>query len=147
MPSCTRMLPGSSPPTPMTTKQLRVGTVYPTSASSTVKPSLFLVNSTQRPARWCFTISKPWEYKYSPDAHQCARSLVQLTMALEKRSSLDSSIYVIGVRPRDDVSCASGSKGRIVVQDNLKTSTPDIYAIGEMCGLRGKYLWPHRPRK
>jgi len=53
----------------------------------------------------------------------------------------DLVIYAIGIRPRDDVARASGiqchSNSGIVVQDDLKTSAADVYAIGECASWKG----------
>ena len=53
----------------------------------------------------------------------------------------DLVIYAIGIRPRDDVARASGiqchTRGGVVVQDDLKTSAPDVYAIGECASWKG----------
>lgn len=53
----------------------------------------------------------------------------------------DLVIYAIGIKSRDEVARASGIdchvKGGIVVGDDLQTSAPDIYAIGECASWRG----------
>ncbi|TFK51421.1 nitrite reductase [Heliocybe sulcata] len=50
-------------------------------------------------------------------------------------------IYAIGITPRDDLGRAAGlkcqEKGGIVVDDLLKTSAEDVYAIGECASWRG----------
>ncbi|KAH7157614.1 hypothetical protein B0J13DRAFT_174658 [Dactylonectria estremocensis] len=50
--------------------------------------------------------------------------------------------FAIGVKPRDDLARASGlecaPRGGIVVDDNLKTSVADIYAIGECASWKGQ---------
>lgn len=49
--------------------------------------------------------------------------------------------FAVGVRPRDDLARVSnievGERGGIVVNDDLRTSMPDIYAIGECASWRG----------
>ena len=64
--------------------------VFPMSALSTIKPFLSLANLMARLV-WCSTRSEPLKCKYSPDACQHTRSLAQLRMVSEKRSSPDSS--------------------------------------------------------
>ncbi|KZT30290.1 nitrite reductase [Neolentinus lepideus HHB14362 ss-1] len=50
-------------------------------------------------------------------------------------------IYAIGITPRDDLGRAAGlkchEKGGIVVDDSLKTSAEDVFAIGECASWRG----------
>ncbi len=56
---------------------------------------------------------------------------------------LDVGILVVsaGIRPRDDLARACGltiaERGGIVVDDQLRTSDPDIFAIGECASYRG----------
>ncbi|KAM0439871.1 hypothetical protein ACHAPT_000968 [Fusarium lateritium] len=49
--------------------------------------------------------------------------------------------FAVGVKPRDDLARVSGlevgQRGGIVVNDDLRTSMPDIYAIGECASWRG----------
>jgi nitrite reductase (NAD(P)H) len=49
--------------------------------------------------------------------------------------------FAIGVKPRDDLARSAnlevGQRGGIVVNDDLRTSMPDIYAIGECASWRG----------
>lgn len=49
-------------------------------------------------------------------------------------------IYAIGITPRDDLARKAGlncgDKGGIIVDDYLKTSAPDVYAIGECANWR-----------
>lgn len=51
--------------------------------------------------------------------------------------------FAIGVRPRDELARKSGIRcadrgGGIIVQDDLRTSEPDIYAIGECASWQGQ---------
>jgi nitrite reductase (NAD(P)H) len=50
-------------------------------------------------------------------------------------------IFAVGITPRDDIARASGlkcyEKGGIVVDDYLKTSAEDVYAIGECASWKG----------
>ena len=50
-------------------------------------------------------------------------------------------IFAIGTTPRDDLAKESGischSKGGIIVDDSLKTSANDVYAIGECANWKG----------
>jgi nitrite reductase (NAD(P)H) len=52
-------------------------------------------------------------------------------------------IYAIGIKPRDELAQDCGiechSKGGIVVGDDLRTSAPDVYAIGECANWKGNY--------
>lgn len=52
-------------------------------------------------------------------------------------------IYAIGIKPRDELAKACGiechPKGGVIVSDNLQTSAPDIYAIGECASWKGNY--------
>lgn len=49
--------------------------------------------------------------------------------------------FAIGVKPRDDLARIAnlevGQRGGIVVNDDMRTSMPDIYAIGECASWRG----------
>ncbi|KAF4998563.1 hypothetical protein FGRMN_3090 [Fusarium graminum] len=64
-------------------------------------------------------------------------------VAFEDGSEMECSTlcFAIGIKPRDDLGIAAGlevgSRGGILVDDNLKTSKPDIYAIGECASWRG----------
>ena len=55
----------------------------------------------------------------------------------------DLVIYAIGIKSQDELAQASGiechPRGGIVVDDNLQTSTPDVYAIGECASWKGNY--------
>lgn len=68
-----------------------------------------------------------------------------LEVTFENRPSLVVDFVVIsaGIRPRDEVANAAGlviagSRGGVVINDQLQTSDPDIYAIGECAIHRGK---------
>lgn len=58
-------------------------------------------------------------------------------LILSDGTQLDTQmvIYAIGITPRDDLARKAGlkcrDKGGITVDDYLKTSAPDVYAIGE----------------
>lgn len=53
----------------------------------------------------------------------------------------DMAIFAIGIKPRDDLAAEAGiktdPKGGIVVDDDLSTSLPGVYAIGECANWRG----------
>jgi len=55
--------------------------------------------------------------------------------------SCSTLCFAIGVKPRDDLARSAnlevGQRGGIVVNDDLRTSMPDIYAIGECASWRG----------
>ncbi|KAF9480635.1 nitrite reductase [Pholiota conissans] len=55
----------------------------------------------------------------------------------------DLVIYAIGIQPRDELPESCGmechSKGGVVVGDDLQTSAPDVYAIGECASWQGNY--------
>ncbi|HEV7447219.1 MAG TPA: nitrite reductase large subunit NirB [Steroidobacteraceae bacterium] len=59
-------------------------------------------------------------------------------------SSLEADVIVFsaGIRPRDELARAAGlaigERGGIVIDDNCRTSDPDIYAIGECALWRGR---------
>lgn len=67
-------------------------------------------------------------------------------MEFNDDSSLDCEMIIVsaGIRPRDDLAKESrldvGERGGIVVNDQLQTSDPDIYAIGE-CALHGGMIY------
>ncbi|KAK0708331.1 hypothetical protein B0H67DRAFT_495546 [Lasiosphaeris hirsuta] len=57
--------------------------------------------------------------------------------------SCSTICFAIGVRPRDELARKAGIKcadrgGGIIVDDSLKTSDPDIYAIGECASWQGQ---------
>jgi nitrite reductase (NAD(P)H) len=51
-------------------------------------------------------------------------------------------IFAVGIAPREDLARASGiachEKGGIIVNDDLKTSAEDVFAIGECASWRGQ---------
>uniref|UniRef100_A0A090MD63 Nitrite reductase [NAD(P)H] n=1 Tax=Fusarium clavum TaxID=2594811 RepID=A0A090MD63_9HYPO len=61
----------------------------------------------------------------------------------DDESEIDCSTlcFAVGVKPRDDLARSAnlevGQRGGIVVNDDLRTSMPDIYAIGECASWRG----------
>ncbi|KAL2756041.1 hypothetical protein ACRALDRAFT_2027676 [Sodiomyces alcalophilus JCM 7366] len=60
-----------------------------------------------------------------------------------ERISCSTVCFAIGVRPRDDLARKAGIEcaeraGGIIVGDDLGTSEPDIYAIGECANWRGQ---------
>ncbi|KIJ61882.1 hypothetical protein HYDPIDRAFT_176844 [Hydnomerulius pinastri MD-312] len=61
--------------------------------------------------------------------------LTGLILSGEQQYDAQIVIYAIGITPRDDLARKSGlkckDKGGIVVDDSLKTSAPDVFAIGE----------------
>lgn len=61
-----------------------------------------------------------------------------------EKLDVDMVIVSAGIRPRDDLAKESGlevgPRGGIVVNDQLQTSDPDIYAIGE-CALHGGMIY------
>ncbi|TWG88425.1 nitrite reductase (NADH) large subunit [Cupriavidus gilardii J11] len=54
----------------------------------------------------------------------------------------DMIVFSAGIRPRDELARAAGlavgERGGIVIDDNCRTSDPDIYAIGECALWQGK---------
>ncbi|KAK3350107.1 hypothetical protein B0T25DRAFT_259528 [Lasiosphaeria hispida] len=57
--------------------------------------------------------------------------------------SCSTICFAIGVRPRDELARKAGIKcadrgGGVIVDDSLKTSEPDIYAIGECASWQGQ---------
>lgn len=67
-----------------------------------------------------------------------------LRFGLATRLDVDMVIVSAGIRPRDELARAAelevGERGGIVVDDTLRTSDPQIYAIGE-CVLHGGTLY------
>ena len=61
---------------------------------------------------------------------------VTVTLGSGKRIEVDLVILAIGVRPNGELAKASGlevnARGGIVVDDYMKTSDPDIYAVGDV---------------
>ncbi|UPK91897.1 hypothetical protein LCI18_002832 [Fusarium solani-melongenae] len=64
-------------------------------------------------------------------------------VVFEDAQEIDCSTlcFAVGVKPRDDLARVSGlevgQRGGIVVNDDLRTSMPEIYAIGECASWRG----------
>lgn len=60
----------------------------------------------------------------------------------------DMVIYAIGIKPRDDLAAETGLKihprGGIEVRDDLLTSMPDVYAIGECANWQGNVCLSRR---
>ena len=67
-------------------------------------------------------------------------------LAFADGSQLDSDILIIsaGIKPRDELAKAAGltvgSRGGIVVDENMRTSDPSIFAIGE-CALYNEMIY------
>ncbi len=67
-------------------------------------------------------------------------------MAFADGGELDVKMIVVsaGIKPRDDLARAcglmAGQRGGVVVDDHLRTSDPDIFAIGE-CALYGGMIY------
>nr|WP_305910288.1 nitrite reductase large subunit NirB [Methylomarinum sp. Ch1-1]MDP4522432.1 nitrite reductase large subunit NirB [Methylomarinum sp. Ch1-1] len=66
------------------------------------------------------------------------RHALKMEFADDDSLETDLILFSAGIRPRDDIAHASGlevgPRGGIVIDDECKTSNPDIYAIGE-CAL------------
>lgn len=66
------------------------------------------------------------------------RHVLKMEFADGENLETDLILFSAGIRPRDDIARASGlevgPRGGIVIDDECKTSNPDIYAIGE-CAL------------
>ena len=62
--------------------------------------------------------------------------VVNVTLKSGAKVSAELVVLAIGVRPNSELAKAAGlevnSRGGIVVDDNLKTSDPDIYAVGDV---------------
>ena len=58
------------------------------------------------------------------------------------RYDLDMIVFAVGIKPRDDLATASGlttaPKGGIVIEEHLRTSAQDVYAIGECASWKGE---------
>ena len=69
----------------------------------------------------------------------CARLLFES----ERQFDADVVVVAVGIRPRDELARAVGLKlgarGGVIVDDRLRTSERDIYAIGECAVHRGKH--------
>jgi nitrite reductase (NADH) large subunit len=72
--------------------------------------------------------------------------VARLTFAADEHDDLETHmvVYSAGIRPRDelarDCGLEVGPRGGIVIDDQLVTSDPDIYAIGE-CALSGGRIY------
>ncbi|KAI6028258.1 hypothetical protein EDC04DRAFT_2899029 [Pisolithus marmoratus] len=66
--------------------------------------------------------------------------LTGLVLSNDEQLDAEMVIYAIGITPRDDLARKAGLKcgarGGITVDDYLRTSSPDIYAIGECASWR-----------
>lgn len=66
--------------------------------------------------------------------------LTGLVLSNDDQLDAEMVVYAIGISPRDDLARKAGLKcgvrGGITVDDYLRTSTPDIYAIGECASWR-----------
>ncbi|KAI6106917.1 hypothetical protein EDD16DRAFT_1489574 [Pisolithus croceorrhizus] len=66
--------------------------------------------------------------------------LTGLVLSNDEQLDAEMVIYAIGITPRDDLARKAGLKcgvrGGITVDDFLRTSAPDIYAIGECASWR-----------
>ncbi|KAI6107610.1 hypothetical protein EDD17DRAFT_629483 [Pisolithus thermaeus] len=66
--------------------------------------------------------------------------LTGLVLSNDEQLDAEMVIYAIGITPRDDLARRAGLKcgvrGGITVDDYLRTSAPDIYAIGECASWR-----------
>jgi nitrite reductase (NADH) large subunit len=78
--------------------------------------------------------------------HNDEGRVAALTFAGEDHADLpaDLVVYSAGIRPRDelarDCGLEVGPRGGIVVDDDLRTSDPDVFAIGE-CALHGGRIY------
>jgi len=66
------------------------------------------------------------------DGNDCLHKMI---FADGSELETDIILYSAGIRPRDDIARSSGitvgARGGIVINDQCKTSAPDVYAIGE----------------
>jgi len=66
--------------------------------------------------------------------------LTGLVLSDDTQLAAQMVIYAIGITPRDDLARKAGLKcrerGGITVDDSLRTSAPDVYAIGECASWR-----------
>ncbi|KAF8974666.1 hypothetical protein BDZ97DRAFT_1900252 [Flammula alnicola] len=73
---------------------------------------------------------------------KAALILQWLTLRRWIRTLFDMVVFSVGIRPRDDLAKTSGIdthlQGGIVIRDDLTTSLPNIYAIGECAAWEGK---------
>src|SRR5207253_5012701 len=67
-----------------------------------------------------------------------------MTFADGGRLDVNMVVVSAGIKPRDDLAracgLAVGQRGGVVVDDHLRTSDPDIYAIGEVA-LHGSMIY------
>jgi nitrite reductase (NADH) large subunit len=58
-----------------------------------------------------------------------------------ERLDVDMVVVSAGIRPRDDLARDAGmrvgERGGVVIDDQMRTSDPDVYAVGECCVHRG----------
>ena len=70
--------------------------------------------------------------------------LTHLDFTDNTRLDLDMLVISAGIKPRDELAklagLAVGPRGGIMVDDNLKTSDPSVFAIGE-CALHGSMIY------
>ena len=63
------------------------------------------------------------------------RGRLQVTLASGRTAETDMVILAIGVRPESDLARAAGlelgPRGHIVVDEQMRTSAPDVYAVGD----------------
>ena len=71
-------------------------------------------------------------------------SVQGMAFADESELPVDMIVVSAGIRPRDELARTSdltvGERGGILVNDEMQTSDPDIYAIGE-CALHGNMIY------
>lgn len=83
-----------------------------------------------------------WRFGFKAEA--VTRTGKALRLTLSDGSSLDADVVLsaIGLRPRTALAAAAGitiNRG-VVVDNQLKTSAPDIYAIGDCAEVQGRVL-------
>jgi nitrite reductase (NADH) large subunit len=67
-----------------------------------------------------------------------------LTFAADEHPDLPTDVLVFsaGIRPRDDIAAAAGlelgERGGVAVDANLRTSAPDVWAVGECASIDGR---------
>ncbi|MCB9079714.1 MAG: nitrite reductase large subunit [Anaerolineaceae bacterium] len=71
-------------------------------------------------------------------------SVQGMAFADESELTVDMIVVSAGIRPRDELARSAGltvgERGGILVNDEMQTSDPDIYAIGE-CALHGNMIY------
>ena len=69
---------------------------------------------------------------------------LQVKLSSGKVVEVDLALVAVGVRPESDLARAAGlevtQKGAIVVDEHMRTSDPDIYAVGDAVVVRQKQL-------